>query len=225
MLSSKIIPAIIPTSSEAIFGFTKKLHGVPEIHLDVVDGRFVPFVSWPYTPVGEPQEVAADLARFTLEVDLMVENPFTAATAWVAAGADLLVFHAETATLAVVQQITETCDVTVGICANNDTPHEVLVPYLEHVDYVQIMGIAKIGSQGQPFDERAFERLLYIRTIAPQLLCSIDGSVNATTLARIKQEGFDRYIVGSAIYGAADPRLTYMEFSDFISSTGETFPQ
>ncbi|MBF9662188.1 hypothetical protein, partial [Streptococcus pseudopneumoniae] len=68
----------------------------------------------------------------------MVEDSLTAGQAWMDAGADLLVFHAETTSVDTVKYFAETYDVTIGISALNDAPHEILLPYLEQVDYVQI---------------------------------------------------------------------------------------
>src|SRR5690606_8604221 len=97
-----------------------------------------------------------------------------------------------------------------GFSIGNDTPLETLEAVIGYADYIQLMGIATIGAQGQPFDERVIER---IRTFsdahAATLPISIDGSVNADTLPRLVEAGADRAVVGSAILGAADPRVAY----------------
>ncbi len=220
MISSPIIPAIIPTSVDDIAQFLAKLPKVPELHLDVVDGVFVPTVSWPYQPQGVPLEVATMLSVCTLEVDLMVAESRSAAQAWIAAGADLLVFHVETASLEVVREIGTTTSVTIGVAANNDTPFEILASYLPYVDYVQVMGIAEIGAQGQLFDERALTRIAEIRAVVPTMHISLDGSVNATTLPDVLTLDLQRYIMGSAIYRADDPLGAYISFSQIASAQG-----
>jgi ribulose-phosphate 3-epimerase len=204
-----IVPAVIPASSEELKTLVTKLKNVPELHIDVVDGIFVPTLSWPYSPVGEPAALAPWLDRFSLEVDLMVSDPLTAAHSWLQAGADLLVFHVETISLADFTAFANDTSVSVGISALQDTPVEALAPYLAVADYVQVMGIAQIGSQGQPFDERVFERIAWLRATAPHLPISIDGGVNATTLPKIIPHQLDRYIVGSAIVKQADPQTAY----------------
>lgn len=216
-----IVPAVIPASAEALAAAVTQLDKVPELHIDIVDGVFVPSISWPYSPVGDPATVRTLLSRFSLEIDLMVSNPLPAAKAWLEAKADLLVFHAETISLEDFTQFAAEHAVSVGICALMDTKEEVLAPYLAVADYVQVMGIAEIGSQGQPFDVRVFERIEWIRTIAPHLPISIDGSVNAKTLPEIIPYGLHRYIVGSAIIGQADPQKAYDALVKMISSTGK----
>ena len=70
-----IVPAIIPKSAAEILELLPRLRFAPEIHVDVVDGQFVPYTSWPYSPVGVPTEVRSETDKFTLEVDLMVADP------------------------------------------------------------------------------------------------------------------------------------------------------
>jgi len=218
MISSPIIPAIIPKSVADIEAFLLRLPKVPEFHVDVVDGVFVPAVSWPYMPTGTPTEVANILAAVTLEVDLMVANPLRAAYDWIHAGADMLVFHSESAPIEIVREIGTTTGVTIGIASNNDTPFSVLAEYFPYVDYVQVMGISTIGAQGCPFDDRALTRIRDIRALQPGMHISLDGSVNATTLPNLLSEMLDRYIVGSAVYAAEDPLHTYTHFTELASA-------
>ncbi len=213
-----IVPAIIPRSADEVLTVLPRLRFSPEIHLDVVDGKFVPFSSWPYVPVGTPREVQSVTDSFTLEVDLMVEAPLPAAAAWIAAGADMLVFHTETITVDQFAYFVERNRVSVSIAAINDTPLEVLIPYLEYADGVQCMGIAKIGSQGQPFDERTVDRVRALKQRFPRLPITVDGSVNAETIARLREAGVDRCICGSAIVKADDPAAAYTGLYELLNA-------
>jgi ribulose-phosphate 3-epimerase len=213
MFTSPIVPAIIPVSADAVADFVRSLPGVPELHLDVVDGSFVPFTSWPYEPQGDPSEVLLTCAAVTLEVDLMVSAPLPAARAWLAAGADMLVFHIETISAEALRLFAAETAVTIGVAASNDTPNDLLVPYLHVANYVQVMGIKGIGTQGQPFDERALARIEWLRSQDAALVISIDGSVNAEKLPLLTSYQLDRYIVGSAISRAPEPKVAYTAFS------------
>jgi ribulose-phosphate 3-epimerase len=219
-MTGLIVPAIIPQSEKDIETFLASLPGVSEIHVDVVDGAFVSNVSWPYTPVGSPQSVHTMLAAVTLEVDLMVAEPITAAYEWLAAGADMLVFHAETISVSDFKHMVNTCAVTIGIAASNDMPLTVLSEYVQMADYVQVMGIKDVGSQGQPLDQRVLARVAQIKEVAPQRFISIDGSVNAQTLPTILQTKADRYIVGSAIYGSNEPLESFRVLTNIVSTQG-----
>ncbi len=220
MKHSLVVPAIIPTDVQSIEVTLRQLGPCSEIHLDVVDGVFVPFTSWPYRPFGYEQEVFDLFASYTLEVDLMVEDAYEAGRRWVEAGADMLVFHIESIDPALLEAFSASYDVTIGISLNADTPIEALIPYVPYSDYVQLMGIKEIGVQGQPFDEGVLERIDGVRALMPTHFVSIDGSVNAATIPFIKQHAPDRYIVGSAIVKAAEPRRAFEALHTLVSSTG-----
>lgn len=217
-IASLIIPAIIPHSYDDLRMQVAKIAGLPEIHIDVVDGIFAPTASWPYLTGGEPSTAFDLLARFSLEVDLMVATPLSAARSWLAAGADQLVFHIETISVAALKDFTKESSVTVGVAISSATPLEALYPYLPYVDYVQVMGIAEIGSQGQPFDQSVLGRISALTAQFPNIPLSIDGSVNLSTLRQLQTLSVRRYIVGSAIMGAASPREAYDTLTNLLQS-------
>lgn len=212
MIISPIVPAIIPQSFADLKAQIAKITHVTEVHVDVVDGVFVPAVSWPYNTDNAIVAAAHDfLAAFSLEVDLMVEDQIGAAVAWLAAGADQLVFHAEVISPVLLEAFRTEHAVTVGISACNSFPLEHLYSYFPFVDYVQVMGIAAIGAQGQAFDESVLTRITQIQTDFPNLPISIDGSMNSVTLPRIMPFHLSRIIVGSAIMGQPDPLAAYRQ--------------
>ena len=217
-LSSPIIPAIIPQSYDDLVQTIALLQGLPEVHVDVVDGKFVSAISWPYKENDDVSKAYELLRPFSLEVDLMVENPLRAAEAWLKAGADQLVFHIETIEAKVLERFTQTHDVTVGVAMSRVTPSENLFPYLPFVEYVQVMGIATIGAQGQPFDSSAIERIKTIQKKYPAMPISIDGSVNKDTLPLLKKLGLHRFILGSAIVGTKNPKKAYQDFTELVRS-------
>lgn len=210
-MARPIVPAIIPQSFDDVKKLCERLSFSLELHLDVVDGQFVPFTSWPYSPSGDPLEVHEFTDRFTLEVDLMVARPLMAADAWVKAGADMLVFHTETISVEECKRFKEQHKVTISICAGNDVSDAVLYEYLPFVDGVQVMGIPHVGTQGLPFDERSLARISKLKQDWPKLPISVDGSVNADTIKRLAATDADRFIVGSAIATAVDPAVAHFE--------------
>ena len=213
MFTSLIIPAIIPSTLSDLRQLVSRLAGLPEIHLDVVDGIFVPFISWPYNNQELPRVAKESLDVFSLEVDLMVNKPLSAAHNWIEAGADQLVFHVETISLASFKDFTDNTNMTIGISSNNDTDFNIIKEYLPYADYVQVMGIGAIGTQGQPFDVRSLNRIAMIRENFPNLAISIDGSVNAETLPKLVSLKLNRYIIGSAIIKQDDQILAYKKFT------------
>lgn len=214
-----LVPAVIPSSEAELIAMIKTLSFSHEFHLDVVDGKFVPTVCWPFEPKGVAIAVKPHTDKYTLEVDLMVSNPIGAAKEWIKAGADMLVFHIESVDLASFVDFVQHTDtaVTVGVSFNGATPIEALFPYAAHADYVQVMGIHTIGSQGQPFDERTFDTIKKIRAEFPHLPISVDGSVNKDTIARLVKAGVDRLIVGSAIVKQQNPAEAYDELCVLVN--------
>ncbi len=212
-----IVPAIIPKSADHLVKLLPELKFSPEIHIDVVDGKFVPFTSWPYEPKGDPVEIHTVTDGFTLEVDLMVSNPLEAADAWIKAGADMLVFHTETIDLPAFKRFAQSTKISIGVSSLNDTPLSVLESYAVFADYIQLMGIAKIGAQGQAFDERVLERITTLKKVFSNLSITIDGSVNEATIVKLREAGADRFICGSSIVAAPQPYLAYMELQKLIN--------
>lgn len=206
-----VIPAVIPQSldhlREALMtagAFTN------EVQVDIVDGHFVPFTSWPYRGSGSVMLLREYTEDFLIEVDLMIETPEIAVPLYVDAGVGKVVIHLESVTdLEAIREHQRTHEYVLGLSILNDTPLERLTDVLQSGDYVQLMGIRDIGTQGQPFDTRVLERIHILRANYPDLLISIDGSVNAETLPRLKTAGANRFVSGSAIFGAADPSAAY----------------
>jgi ribulose-phosphate 3-epimerase len=217
MTTTPIVPAVIPESREAVLRYAQLLAFSREFHLDLVDGKFVPSVSWPYEPTGEALSVKPQLDCYTLEVDLMVADPLTAAKEWITAGADMLVFHVETIALPDFIDFAEKTRVSLGVSAHGDTSLETLIEYAEHADYIQLMGIREIGAQGLPFDEVVLEKIGILKERFPDKVVSVDGSVNADTIARLHRAGADRFICGSAIVKQPDPEAAHAVLATLIN--------
>lgn len=217
MIYSPIVPAVIPKSQAEVENFSKVLAFSGEFHLDIVDGNFVQTISWPYAPVGEPLAVKPYLDVYTLEVDLMVAEPIKAATKWIEAGADMLVFHVETLSLDTFKNFANTTKVSVGVSAHGDTPLQTLISYAEYADYIQLMGIYEIGAQGLPLDEGVFVKIAELKRVFPKMSITIDGSVNKNTIEKLYNVGADRFICGSAIVLQPNPEVAHKALLGLIN--------
>lgn len=198
--------------------------GATVLHLDVMDGHFVPNLTY-----GMP--IVSGLRRHTdmpLDVHLMISDPLKYAQPMVDAGANLLTFHVEA-----VQQPAEVAGrirdmgVAVGIALNPDTPLEAIEPCLSYVDLVLVMSV-KAGFGGQQFNPVALEKLSRLRESHPNLLLEIDGGIDATTIGLARQSGCDLFVVGSAIFrsGTSGGQPNYQQAMDdligAIASVGNT---
>lgn len=217
MKYSPVVPAVIPKDENDVIRFAQQLLFSREFHLDVVDGDFVSASSWPFKPEGKALSVKTLLDKYTLEVDLMVAKPLPAATEWVEAGADMLVFHLETISLDEFKTFAKQTDVSVGVSSHGETPLDKLLEYAAQADYVQLMGIKEIGVQGQPFDEAVLEKIATVKKEFPDKMVTIDGSVNLKTIKILHDAGADRFICGSAIVKQTDPEVAHAELYALIN--------
>lgn len=214
-----ITPAIIPASIKYLQEKLTTLTFADSIQIDVVDGLFVTNISWPYEPKGEVKEIASQLKHRRIEVDLMVREPVRAGREWLASGASALIFHLETlADPEAAISLRKEFDFELGFSIANDSRLEVLYPWIEKIDFIQLMGIANIGSQGQPFDPRVLDRIAALRHLYPTMPISIDGGVNETTITDLAAVGADRFVVGSTILTSPDPKATYQNLLKITES-------
>lgn len=218
---SMIVPAVIPTSLEHIFATAKRVKPfVREFQVDVVDGAFVPFLSWPYgagEAVGQPKDIRSLSTMFDIEIDLMIDAAEEELPRWIAAGVKRIVVHLESYNdVEAARSVCDEAGVLLGVAASNDTPLALFLDALEHAHYAQCMGIARIGTQGQAFDIRVLERIDAVRAKYPLLPVAVDGSVNKDTLLTLRAHGVSRFIVGSALMSSENIAVTYAELSELI---------
>ncbi|KKW40898.1 MAG: Ribulose-phosphate 3-epimerase [Parcubacteria group bacterium GW2011_GWB1_55_9] len=222
---SLVVPAVLPSSRQELeekLALFSRIPSVDRIQIDVVDGRFATPASWPYNAPTEQQHIIASgqtlpqFDRIEYEIDLMCVNAEEAAAAWLALGARSFVFHAESTTslprlLSSVRTRLGAGDgsmsglVSYGIALNIASDLALIERSLGEVAYVQFMGIARIGRQGQPFDERVFEKVRVFRERHPAIPVQVDGGVSFGNAKKLIALGVSHLVVGSGILRAADP--------------------
>ncbi|MEO8637443.1 MAG: hypothetical protein ABI430_00895 [Candidatus Taylorbacteria bacterium] len=218
-----IIPAIIPKNFEDLEEHLSQVKGlVPLVQIDVCDGKFVPRESWPYVKgkysvdfekILKEDEGMPYWKELDFEVDLMVLNPEAVVSDWISAGASRIIIHVEALKNEISSIFSATQDVVeLGIALNPDTPNDAILPYLENIQFVQFMGIAKIGFQGEELDERVYGKIREFKNNHPEILVSVDGGVNLENAKLLKEEGADRLVVGSAIFESENLVETVEEF-------------
>lgn len=223
----EIIPAFMPKSYDDLARHMGLFAGVaPLVQLDIMDGKFVPDVTWPYNVRKDPRfeaivsqdEGMPEWEYLDIEVDLMVENPEAVIEQWIAIGARRIIVHAESMTdFELIRALIPEGFVELGLAINTTTPADTLTPYLDRIDFVQCMGIARIGFQGEPFDERVLEQIHAVKALRADIPISIDGSVNLDTARRLVDAGATRLVAGSAIVKRADVSDAIIEFRNLVS--------
>lgn len=177
--------------------------GADWIHVDVMDGHFVPNIT-----IGVP--VVKSLKKITklpLDVHLMIENPDKYIEPFVKAGADILTFHYEAVKeneIAELIKKIKSYGIKAGISIKPKTRPDVLLPYLDIVDMVLVMTVEP-GFGGQSFMGDCAEKIKFIRQNSPEnLIIQVDGGINSQTGKICKDFGANSLVAGSYIYGADD---------------------
>ena len=172
------------------------------IHCDIMDGHFVPNISYGIPVV----KAVRPATKKVVDCHLMIEHPELYVGAFADAGADMITVHQEACTH-LDRQVAQIHDLgcKAGVALNPATPVETLVDILHAVDMVLIMSVNP-GFGGQKFIPRALDKVRRLRALAPDLLIQVDGGVNAETGAQLVDAGADVLVAGSYVFGAAEPQ-------------------
>lgn len=183
-------------------------NGADWIHVDVMDGHFVPNIT-----IGIPVTAALKrVASIPLDVHLMIENPEKYAEDFIKAGADILTFHYEAMNsdediFALIRSI-KSHGVKAGLSIKPKTSPENILPFLNEVDLLLVMTVEP-GFGGQKFMTDCAEKIKTIRHHAPQsLIVQVDGGINAETGRICREFGANSLVAGSYIYKSTDIKST-----------------
>ena len=201
-ISPSILSADVAKMGEEIKQITQC--GADMIHCDVMDGSFVPNISF-------GPKMIADIRSYThlpLDVHLMVNRPERYIDVYAKAGADYIVVHYEAcgslvATLKKIRSLGKKS----GLVISPNTPAEVVYDYLPYTDMVLVMSVYP-GFSGQKFLPSSIEKLekisAKIKESGLDIRLEIDGGINEETVKLVKQAGADTVVAGSSVFGAKD---------------------
>jgi ribulose-phosphate 3-epimerase len=175
--------------------------GVDCLHLDVMDGHFVPNLTYGMPIV----DAVRKITQLTLDVHLMISDPTQYAEQFADAGADCITFHIEA--LSEPKPLLEKLKargVAAGLAINPSSDFNRLLPFVPDCDLVLVMSV-EAGFGGQAFNPIALQRLSELRSsFGPELLLEVDGGVNEKTVGQCTVNGADLLVVGSALFRQAD---------------------
>lgn len=211
----QIAPSILSADFSRMAEEVSKIEksGAPWVHVDVMDGSFVP-------PITFGTKMVQDIRKITklpLDVHLMVEHPETHIESFIKAGADYLTVHQEASVHShrLVTRIAE-LGARPGISIVPSTPVEMLLPLLPFVDLVLIMTVNP-GFGGQFMIPQCLDKVRALRILREQMqldyLISIDGGVNLDTRRDVVDASPDMAVAGSAFFGADDPAAFLREMT------------
>jgi ribulose-phosphate 3-epimerase len=189
--------------------------GAPVIHVDVMDGHFVPPITMGPLAV-QAIKAQVEAAGAKIDVHLMIERPERHVEAFAQAGADSITIHAEaTPHLHYTLQAIKDAGCLTGLALNPGTPAEA-VSELEP-DMVLCMTVNP-GWGGQRFLEPSLDKLVRLRTlIGPEPALQVDGGIDAGTAARCAAAGATVFVAGTAVFGADDPVAAVQAISTAIN--------
>jgi ribulose-phosphate 3-epimerase len=187
--------------------------GAPVIHVDVMDGHFVP----PFSMGANVVEALAEqvhAAGAAIDVHLMVEHPERHVEAFATAGADSITVHVEaTPHVHYAVQAVHRAGCGAGIALCPSTPVGTVAELAGDVDLVLCMTVNP-GWGGQPFIEHSLDKLQRLRAVVgPDLPIEVDGGIDPGTARRCAEAGATVFVAGSAVFGAPDPAAVVREIA------------
>ena len=218
----EIIPAILPKDYEDMKNKIALVRGhVPIVQIDICDGVFVPSQTWPFSTGGASdyhfQQILNEETGMPFwedmdfELDLLVSDSVENFDIYTKLGPKKIIFHLEAVgDKEEFKHFIEGMDtyirdsIQIGISTNPNTPIEDIFPFVNIVDFVQLMGIDVIGFQAQEFDSKVLENIKTLKEKYPDLKISVDGGVNMNTAPLLADAGADAIVSGSAIFNSRD---------------------
>ena len=199
----KISPSMLASDYANLERELKKCSdgGAELIHLDVMDGHFVPNIS-----IGAPVIAAMKkVCNVPFDVHLMISDPYFYADDFIKAGADIVCFHVECDS-----DIDKTIDkILAGGCkaalaVKPNTPIEAVYPYLDRLSMVLVMTVEP-GFGGQSFMESTMPKIKALREKCPDIDIEVDGGINYETVKIAGQAGANVFVAGSAVFNSENP--------------------
>ena len=192
--------------------------GADWIHIDVMDGHFVPNITIGPLIV----EAARRVTALPLDVHLMIENPERYIKDFADAGASLISVQAEVCVhLHRTVQMIKEVGLRAGVVLNPSTPLSAIEWVLKDVDIVMIMSVNP-GFGGQDFIPNSLDKIKDLQSMIQNsglsTLIEIDGGVNEKTIKNISDAGVDVFVAGSAIFGSPDYKKTIAKFRELIGN-------
>jgi ribulose-phosphate 3-epimerase len=187
--------------------------GARVIHVDVMDGQFVPPISIGALIVDALRELVHGRGG-VLDVHLMVERPERRIEDFAAAGADSIAVHWEaTPHVHYALQAVREAGLNVGLALNPATPADVVAGVTAEIDHVLCMTVNP-GWGGQTYIDSSTAKVARLRELlGPDVPIEVDGGIDAATAAECAAAGATLFVAGSSIFGSADPAATYREIA------------
>ncbi|MEG2813007.1 MAG: ribulose-phosphate 3-epimerase [Oscillospiraceae bacterium] len=213
----KVSPSILSCDFANIKSEIETINFCDMLHVDVMDGHFVPNIS-----IGVP--VVSSISKCSykfLDVHLMITNPYDYIEAFSNAGADLICFHLESdSDVSKTIEKIKKCNKKVGLAIKPNTSVEKLIPFLSQIDLALVMSVEP-GFGGQSFMPVALEKIKKIAMakknnsqISSDLLIEVDGGINMETAKQCVNSGANLLVAGSFIFNSKERNVTIKQLKN-----------
>jgi len=200
----RIQPSILSADFANLEAEFASISSADGIHVDVMDGHFVPNMTFGLPVVKRMQEITS----LPLDVHLMIENPDLWAPKYAALGVFSVTVHFEACEdLANLIPKIKSEGSRVGVAIKPGTPVTAILPYLENLDQVLVMSVEP-GFGGQSFIPSSLEKIAYLKSLLAErglaTWIQVDGGISAENISRVAAAGADTFVAGSSVFGAPD---------------------
>ena len=199
----EIVPAILPKNLDDLDDKLSLIDGLaPMAQIDICDPKIFEKTGLPYWQ------------NFGLEVDLMFKEAERKVGWLIGLRTIRFIIHPNLSRIEKIKEMLEDLKGVVhfGVSLDWENPPSAIDPFVDLIDTIQVMGIKKIGSQGESFEETTIDKVAVLYEKYPQLTISVDGGVNLENAPQLIKAGATRLVIGSAIFGDENPTAALEKF-------------
>ncbi len=220
---TQVVPAIIPKTKEQFEEEIKKVSKFAKlIQIDISDGIFTPFKTWPYNDrdidyfnkLKSEEEGFPYWQDLDFEVHLMVKSPEDVVLDWIRAGASSIVAQIEATDN--FQKIIDICkenSVSVGLAIKPKTDISLIEAFATQIDFIQVMGSDLLGKHGTELENSAVQKIKTLHQLYPERIIGIDIGVTMDTKDILISAGASKLISGSSILDSDNPEEAWNDLS------------